>query len=206
MVRHRAVQVEARSGSQPNRCQGSMKSDSSLCRSPESNAAGVGSPGECKPKSWARLNWPNSSTLGRSYARRSTGQGSLAAFLGRRGRVKDALDICEPLWANTRDLEVVAAVVHRHSHSVLTAPSTTTRRSSNGLAAGWNGHWSKHKSSGQRLHCCWLAWATSASGRTLSGGRNPVSACHRTGRSRRSFLQQSGLADGPQGRQAERRS
>ena len=34
----------------------------------------------------------------------------LAAFLGRRGRAKDALDICEPLWANTRDIKAVAAV------------------------------------------------------------------------------------------------
>ena len=34
----------------------------------------------------------------------------LAAFLGRHGHAKDALDICEPLWANTRDFKVVAAV------------------------------------------------------------------------------------------------
>jgi tetratricopeptide (TPR) repeat protein len=33
----------------------------------------------------------------------------LALFLGRRGRVKEALDICEPLWADERELEVVAA-------------------------------------------------------------------------------------------------
>jgi tetratricopeptide (TPR) repeat protein len=33
----------------------------------------------------------------------------LAMFLGRRGRVKEALDICEPLWANERELEAVAA-------------------------------------------------------------------------------------------------
>ena len=31
----------------------------------------------------------------------------LAAFLGRRDRVKDALDICEPLWTSIREVEVV---------------------------------------------------------------------------------------------------
>jgi predicted Zn-dependent protease len=31
----------------------------------------------------------------------------LAAFLGRRNRVKDALDICEPLWTSIRDVEVL---------------------------------------------------------------------------------------------------
>ena len=31
----------------------------------------------------------------------------LAAFLGRRDRVKDALDICEPLWTSIRDVEVL---------------------------------------------------------------------------------------------------
>jgi tetratricopeptide (TPR) repeat protein len=37
------------------------------------------------------------------------GKVRLAAFLGRRGLAKEALDICEPLWANTRDFKVVAA-------------------------------------------------------------------------------------------------
>lgn len=32
----------------------------------------------------------------------------LATFLGRHGHANDALDTCEPLWANTRDLNVVA--------------------------------------------------------------------------------------------------
>ena len=31
----------------------------------------------------------------------------LAAFLGRRDRVKDALDICEPLWTSLREVEVL---------------------------------------------------------------------------------------------------
>ena len=31
----------------------------------------------------------------------------MAAFLGRRDRVKDALDICEPLWTNVREVEVL---------------------------------------------------------------------------------------------------
>jgi cellulose synthase operon protein C len=32
-----------------------------------------------------------------------------AKFLGRRGHIKDALDLCEPLWANPRDAEIAAA-------------------------------------------------------------------------------------------------
>ena len=33
----------------------------------------------------------------------------LALFLGRHGHVKEALDLCEPLWANPRNVETVAA-------------------------------------------------------------------------------------------------
>jgi cellulose synthase operon protein C len=36
------------------------------------------------------------------------GKIELAMFLGRCGRVKDALNVCEPLWANSRDVEMVA--------------------------------------------------------------------------------------------------
>jgi tetratricopeptide (TPR) repeat protein len=32
----------------------------------------------------------------------------LALFLGRRGRIQDALDVCEPLWATPRNRELVA--------------------------------------------------------------------------------------------------
>ena len=32
------------------------------------------------------------------------GKMALVAFLGRRGRVKDALDLCEPLWKHSRNL------------------------------------------------------------------------------------------------------
>jgi tetratricopeptide (TPR) repeat protein len=38
------------------------------------------------------------------------GKMALVAFLGRRGRVKDALDRCEPLWRTAEDPEVLAAL------------------------------------------------------------------------------------------------
>ncbi|MGO9469895.1 MAG: tetratricopeptide repeat protein [Isosphaeraceae bacterium] len=49
------------------------------------------------------------------------GKMALIAFLGRRGRVKDALDLCEPLWKAARDPEVVA----RLSFGVLFAVSNS---------------------------------------------------------------------------------
>ena len=49
------------------------------------------------------------------------GKMSLIAFLGRRGRVKDALDLCEPLWKAAREPEVLA----RLSLGVLFAASNS---------------------------------------------------------------------------------
>jgi tetratricopeptide (TPR) repeat protein len=51
--------------------------------------------------------------LAEALYRRIAGSGEpggklyLAAFLGRRNRVKDALDICEPLWTSIRDVELL---------------------------------------------------------------------------------------------------
>ena len=51
--------------------------------------------------------------LAEELYRRTAGSGEfrgkllLAGFLGRRDRVKDALDICEPLWTSIREVEVL---------------------------------------------------------------------------------------------------
>jgi tetratricopeptide (TPR) repeat protein len=57
----------------------------------------------------------------------------LAAFLGRRHQVKEALDICEPLWPNAREPERVAAACIK----VLFAPGQVPDRAQLNRVAGW---------------------------------------------------------------------
>ena len=58
----------------------------------------------------------------------------LAQFLGRRGHVKEALDLCEPLWANPRTVELAASYLRRSDHAL----QTPIHGRSTGSQAGWS--------------------------------------------------------------------
>ena len=86
----------------------------------------------------------------------------LAMFLGRHGHIKEALDLCEPLWANPRRCRDSRCRLHRGDR--LPRMTHPIQCRSTGSQAGW----SKRSNKKTTPRSCWLVWVTAVNGRSAT--------------------------------------
>ena len=106
---------------------------------------------------------------------------TLALFLGRRGRVKDALDVFEPLWAQTANAEAVAAACL----DVLASFENPPDPAQFDRVTGWLEQAIKQKKDSAVLWSPWLASADSRCATMKPRHFTRVSSSRLDGKSRR---------------------